>query len=297
METTEPTRVPVITTAHHRDLSGAPSDCMTLLTTTLCALLASSPATPSPTTKGPTSSDAAGSEDFLERRDPVHVTDTDDSDDADDADNDNDNDDDSDDSNSGDGISPSTTTINEARNAIVVGAGLGGGARPGRGALAFTTVSVAFRFFDVVEPELIIGMGLHGNGLSPTSPWIDDGEMLQRFGIGTRLVWPSNGVRPFLWLALHHGHATPMADFLKSPVLATLSSTEAGVLHLTGVEGGAGVIVPFVVELQPIFHSPVHLELTARLTGAAIPAFLGSDRDHRFYVLADVGLAVPFRID
>lgn len=180
--------------------------------------------------------------------------------------------------------------------------GVGAGHRLGDGVLAAPQLSFSVPLLDVLEPEVVVGLGV--NATAATF------ELTNRFSFGLRWFLPSSlpgggafavdePVRPFLWTAIHHGHKVAAADALKNPIGALLGSTDAGVVHLTGLEGGAGVVAAVDVDGT---SWPVLL----RAGVSWLPAFAslqltGADEAHGhgddLLLLLDLAVGLPLRVD
>lgn len=120
------------------------------------------------------------------------------------------------------------------------------------GALSLQQLSFSLPLLAVLEPEITAAFGVNGGGFDQTTT-----EVVNRFSFGLRWFLPIEGLRstdvdsaarPFVWTALHHGHKVALGDALANPIGATLTSTDAGVGHLTGLEAGAGVLFGLPVD-------------------------------------------------
>ncbi|MDP2346046.1 MAG: hypothetical protein Q8O67_34230 [Deltaproteobacteria bacterium] len=189
-------------------------------------------------------------------------------------------------------------TLRDDREAVFrAWPGLGVGHKFGGGVLAVPQISFSMPFFDVLEPEVVAGLGL--NATTSTL------EMINRFSFGLRWFVPTAGafdvdepVRPFLWTALHHGHKVAAADVIKNPLGALLTSTTAGVGHLTGAEGGAGVLLALPIDGQS-------WPLLLRVGASWLPSFASVTEGHAgpdkhgddVLLLVDVAVGLPLRLN
>jgi len=115
------------------------------------------------------------------------------------------------------------------------------------GGVGMVEIGLSYRLVDWLEPEAVVGIGAHAV--------LPDGARLQvidRFSFGTRVVAPLDGMRPFLWLALHHEHQGEWAAVLANPIGSTLGISTDGVAHYTGVEAGLGTALQFDVDDNPL---------------------------------------------
>ena len=177
------------------------------------------------------------------------------------------------------------------------GTGVGAKTLGQTGAVFMPQISFSAPLFAAVEPEVTVGLGVNSGGLTAETV-----EMINRFSFGLRWFVPVDNVtafdvdepvRPFLWTAIHHGHKVPVAHVLANPVGATLTSTDAGVGHLTGLEGGVGVLLGLPIDGQSF---PVLL----RVSGSWLPSFASvHDKAHGgddVFVLVDLAVGLPLRI-
>lgn len=186
-----------------------------------------------------------------------------------------------------------------------IGAGVRAGAHVdedhshvGLGAATATQISFSMPLLSFVEPDVTVGFGFatvdDGGAFDPLTHI----EMVNRFSFGLRVFAPPLGgafdvdapARPFLWGALHHGHKVSLGNTLANPLGAVLTATEAGVHHLTGIEGGGGVLLALDVDGRPI---PVMLRasLSYLPSFAAVHAGVGHGDD--VYALVDVAVGLP----
>ncbi|HEY4222603.1 MAG TPA: hypothetical protein VGO62_14710, partial [Myxococcota bacterium] len=116
--------------------------------------------------------------------------------------------------------------------------GTGFGPRFTDGGTGLGELSVSYRLADWLEPEALVGIGVHG---------VTDLQVIDRFSFGVRFVLPVDELRPFLWLALHHEHQAEWSAVMTNPVGSTLGISTSGVAHYTGGEAGLGVALPIPV--------------------------------------------------
>jgi hypothetical protein len=169
---------------------------------------------------------------------------------------------------------------------LVVSTGAAVGHRLQDGGLGIGQLSLSFALHEHIEPEVVVGLGGHAALSKEPRLALDRVQMVQRFSFGTRIIAPVDGAKPFLWLALHHGHEVPWAELAKNPVGTTLSTTDAGVAHLTGAEAGLGFALPFSIDRQ-------RLELMLRTSAVVLPSFTSGDGLNRLFLLADLSLGAP----
>ncbi len=81
---------------------------------------------------------------------------------------------------------------------------------------------------------------------------------------------------------------------MKNPIGAVLTATEAGVHHLTGLEGGGGVLLGVDVDGH-------RYPILVRASLAYLPSFAavhtGSAHGDDVYAMCDVAVGVPLHID
>ncbi len=152
------------------------------------------------------------------------------------------------------------------------------------GGTALGSLGISYRLNDWIEPEAFVGMGLHG---------FDDIQVIDRFSFGSRFVLPVDGLRPFLWLALHHEHQAQWGAVLKNPVGASLGISAVGVAHYTGAEAGVGVAVPVPIDGNPF-------QALVRVNVVYLPAFGGevaggAQMKDQLALLVDIAGGVPLR--
>lgn len=179
--------------------------------------------------------------------------------------------------------------------------GIGVGAKTSgshTGALGMTQLSFSLPLLDAVEPEVAVGFGVMAGDVTDRGA-----EVVNRFSFGLRWFVPVDGggafdvdspVRPFLWTALHHGHKVSVHDTIRSPIGALLTSTDAGVGHLTGAEGGLGVLLALPID-------GVSYPLLLRAGASWLPSFVshhpdGSSLDD-VLVVVDVAVGLPILFD
>jgi hypothetical protein len=179
--------------------------------------------------------------------------------------------------------------------------GIGVGLKLDGGVLAVPQIAFSLPFFDALEPEVMAGLGAGGANATMSSL-----EMINRFSFGLRWFVPSAGafdvdepVRPFLWTAIHHGHKVAAADVIKNPIGAVLTSTTAGVGHLTGAEGGVGVLLALPIDGES-------WPLLVRFGASWLPSFAAvSEPDGEgahgdgddVLLLCDVAVGLPLRLN
>ena len=177
--------------------------------------------------------------------------------------------------------------------------GIGAGYKPGGGVLVVPQIAFSVPFFDALEPEVMMGLGVNATASSL--------ELVNRFSFGLRWFVPVAGagafdvdepVRPFLWTAIHHGHKVSGSDVLKNPIGALLTQPTAGVGHLTGVEGGVGVLLALPVDGE-------HWPLLVRFGASWLPSFAAIQQDHSdgshggddVLLLVDVAVGLPLSLN
>ena len=152
------------------------------------------------------------------------------------------------------------------------------------GGVGLGEIGVSYRLADWIEPEAVIGTGVHG---------VDDVQVVDRFSFGSRFVFPVDELRPFVWLALHHEHQAQWSAVMANPVGSTLGISEKGVAHYTGGEVGIGVAVPVPVDGN-VFQALV------RVNVVYLPAMGGHvaggvSMHDQLALLVDVAAGVPLR--
>lgn len=184
--------------------------------------------------------------------------------------------------------------------------GTGTGLKVSQGGLLLPQLSFSAALLEVVEAEVVVGQGAC---VAPTLSLDGRGvEMINRFSFGLRWFLPIDGVtsrdvgepvRPFLWTAVHHGHKVQATDVVKNPIGALLTSTDAGVAHLTGLEGGAGLLLALPID-DAVFP------LLLRVSASWLPSFVAVSHDHPagsaapgddVLLLVDVAIGLPLGID
>ncbi len=194
-----------------------------------------------------------------------------------------------------------------ASGAFRVWPGVSGGARlgvhvdddhahVGLGAAGATTLSFSLPLLSFVKPDVTVGFGFAGVDDGDRKDVLAGVEMVNRFSFGLRIFAPGLGgafdvdapVRPFLWGALHHGHKVTLADTVQNPIGAILTSTEAGVYHLTGLEAGGGVLLDVDGARYPIM---VRASLSYLPSFAAVHS--GAAHGDDVYALVDVAVGLP----
>ena len=170
------------------------------------------------------------------------------------------------------------------------------GPRFTQGGVGLVDIGVSYRLVDWLEPEAVIGFGGHAVLPTGTTP-LDRVQLVDRFSFGTRIVAPLEGMRPFLWLALHHEHQAEWDAVMKNPVGSTLGVSSEGVSHYTGAEAGVGTAVQFLVDDNP-------LQAMLRVNVVYLPGLGGnvlhSDGTHaalgdQLALLVDLTAGLPLR--
>ena len=165
------------------------------------------------------------------------------------------------------------------------------------GALGLPQLSVSIPFLAVVEPEITAALGVNAGALDATST-----EIVNRFSFGLRWFWPAFGLssvdvdsaaRPFLWTALHHGHKVQLGDAVKNPVAAALTSSDAGVSHLTGVEAGVGGLFAVDVDGQTF---PVLVRAGASWLPSLVSHHTDGSSVDDVLVVVDLAVGLPIRL-
>ena len=154
------------------------------------------------------------------------------------------------------------------------------------GGVGLVGFGVSYRLAEFIEPEAFVGFGLHG---------LDHPEVVDRFSFGVRVVAPiDDGVRPFLWLALHHEHQAAFDAIAKNPIATTLGVSAEGVAHYTGGEAGAGIALAVPVD-DNVFQVQLRTNLVYLPSLGGHVA--GSDGDHAMHdqlaLLVDVAVGLP----
>jgi hypothetical protein len=180
---------------------------------------------------------------------------------------------------------PQTVDV-QSEKILVLSTGSAIGHRLTDGALGLGQLSLSFALHPNIEPEVVVGLGGHAALPDKLEFAVQRPQMIQRFSFGTRFIAPVDEGKPFLWLALHHGHEVEWANLVKDPVGTTLSTTDSGVAHLTGGEAGLGVALPVNIETTKV-------ELMMRVSTVVLPAFASGDGLDRVFLLADLSLGAP----
>jgi hypothetical protein len=179
--------------------------------------------------------------------------------------------------------------------------GVGVGHQVVGGVTVAPQIAFSIPLLGFVEPEVMVGLGLHA------SPRVQ--EVTNRFSFGMRWFVPeavaegvgafdvSSPVRPFLWTAIHHGHAVAVTDVVKNPIGALLTSSAAGVGHLTGLESGVGALLAVAVDgaSWPILVRGGASWLPALASVHAYSA--GAGGDDTVLITFDIAVGLPMRIN
>jgi hypothetical protein len=170
------------------------------------------------------------------------------------------------------------------------------GPRFTQGGVGLGQIGVSYRLVEWLEPEAVIGIGAHAVLPTASTP-IDRVQIVDRFSFGTRIIAPMEGMRPFLWVALHHEHQAEWDAMMKNPIGSTLGVSSEGVSHYTGAEAGVGTALQFRVDDNP-------LQAMFRVNVVYLPALGGhvlhTDGTHaalgdQLALLVDLTAGLPLR--
>lgn len=166
------------------------------------------------------------------------------------------------------------------------------GPRFTQGGVGLAQIGVSYRLVEWLEPEAVIGIGMHS-----VLPTLESTQVVDRFSFGARIIAPMEGMRPFLWLALHHEHQAEWDAMMKNPVGSMFGVSSEGVSHYTGMEAGLGTALQFRVDDNP-------LQAMMRVNVVYLPALGGSvlrtDGTHaalgdQLALLVDLTAGLPLR--
>jgi hypothetical protein len=166
--------------------------------------------------------------------------------------------------------------------------GTGFGPRFTDGGTGLGEIGISYRLNDWIEPEAVVGMGLHG---------VSDVQVIDRFSFGARFVLPVDELRPFLWTALHHEHQAQWSAVLSNPVGSTLGISATGVAHYTGAEVGLGASLPFTVE-KNVYQAMVRVNLVYLPSFGGMVAGAGGmsmPMHDQYALMVDVAAGLPLR--
>ncbi len=198
-------------------------------------------------------------------------------------------------------IDEGSADADDTGRAFRVWPGMGVGAKTlgsSTGALGMEQLSFSMPLLDWVEPDVTVAIGVNGGSYDLTST-----EVVNRFSFGLRWFLPLEGmtshdvdslVRPMAWTAIHHGHKVTLGNALANPIAATLTSTDAGVGHLTGLEGGVGVLLALPIDGQSY-------PLMLRAGASWLPTFVSNHPDGSavddVLVVVDIAVGLPILFD
>jgi hypothetical protein len=147
-------------------------------------------------------------------------------------------------------------------------------------------IALSYRLVDWFAPELLASVGGY-TSLAPLEKGAAPSfQLVDRFSIGARFIYPIDGIEPFVWTALHHEHQTELSALQREPIAATFGLSHAGVEHKTGGEVAVGVAIPVVIDRTTTFAM-------TRVGAVALPSYGAAGVKDEFALFVDVAAGLP----